>query len=263
MLKQLREQSGLTQEEVGRELGYSDSKISRFESGQLPDLYVMYAMLDRYGVTFDQWPAYRELWQVASLKGWWTAYKLTDQGYVSMEHEAESVRDYQLSFIPGLLQTEAYVREVFAVSQMPHSRKTIENQVKIRLRRQERLAGDKPLVFDAIIQEGALSRSDGNRKTHHDQLLQIVERAMWPNVTVRVLPESAGKHDGLYGSITLLSFPDPEDSPVAYVEHALGAEHIKDPDHVATANLRLVQLSRLALDPAESITFLERMAAEL
>jgi transcriptional regulator with XRE-family HTH domain len=262
-LKQLRVEAGMTQEEVARELGYSDSKISRFESGQLPDLYVMFAMLDRYGLTYDQWPPFRELWQTASRKGWWTAYKLIDQGYVSMEHEASVVREYQNSFVPGLLQTEAYARELFAASQMPRSRKTIDNQVKIRLRRQDRLSADDPLVFEAIIQECVLTRPDHDPSIRRAQLLRIAERAAWPNVTVRVVPESAGKHDGLYGSMIVLRFADREVEPVAYVEHALGAEHIKDPEHVATANLRLDQLAKLALDPAESITFLERMAAEL
>jgi transcriptional regulator with XRE-family HTH domain len=263
LLKGLRENARLTQEEAGRALGYSDSKISRFEAGQLPDLYVMFAMLDRYGLTFDQWEPVRELWKLASQKGWWTAYKLLDQGYVSMEDEAASVRTYQMSFVPGLLQTEAYAREIFAMSQMPHSRKTIDDQVAIRIRRQLRLSAENPLIFEAIIQECVLNRPDGDRAVRRAQLLQIAERAKWPNVTVRVVPESAGKHDGLYGGITLLSFPDREDPPVAYVEHALGAEHIKDPDHVATATLRLDQLATLALDPAESITLLERMAAEL
>jgi transcriptional regulator with XRE-family HTH domain len=262
-LRKLRLQSGLTQEEVGRQMRYSDSKISRFESGQLPDYHVMTAMLDVYGLTVDQWAPYAEQWERAREPGWWAVYKLADTGYVSMEDEAESIRESQPCYIPGLLQTEAYARVLYANAATPRSARWIDNEVEVRQRRQERLAGDNPLIYDVIIQEGALRRRDVKLATHRAQLRQIVERAGWPNVTVRMIPEIAGIHDGLVSALILLQFPDKEDLDVAYTEHSLGANHSDDPAEVAAARLRLDHIAGFALDPTESISFIERVADSL
>jgi transcriptional regulator with XRE-family HTH domain len=138
-LRRMRERAGLTQLEAGRLLHYSDSKISRVEAGQLPDFHAMTARLDLYGRTVSQWEPYKEQWKIARQPGWWASYKLEDQGYISMEDEAVSVLEYQPSFIPGLLQTEEYARAFFNRSFMLRSRRTIENQILVRIRRQDRL----------------------------------------------------------------------------------------------------------------------------
>jgi transcriptional regulator with XRE-family HTH domain len=263
-LRRLRERAGLTQMEAGRRLSYSDSKISRVEAGQLPDIHAMCAMLDLYGLTVSQWEPYKEQWKIAKQPGWWATYKLDDQGYVSMEDEAVLVREFQPSFVPGLLQTEDYIRAVFDKSSTPHSRKWIENQIAVRIRRRLRLIDkENSLVYDVIIQESALRRPEGDSAMRRAQLLRIAELARLPNVTVRILPEVHGVHDGLLGALTLLKFPDKEDNDVVYLEHALGGSQTDNAAEVAAGKLRLDHLARLALDPAQSIEFVERVAAEL
>jgi transcriptional regulator with XRE-family HTH domain len=263
-LRKLREQAGLTQQEAGRRLSYSDSKISRVEAGQLPDIHAMCAMLDLYGLTISQWEPIKEQWKVAKQPGWWASYRLDDQGYVSMEDEAVLVRTFQPSFIPGLLQTETYMRAIFDRLIAPRSKKWIEIQVKVRKRRQERLTHkDNPLVFEAIIQECVLRRHYGDPVAHRAQLLRIVQLAGLPNITVRVLREDHGIHDGLAGALTLLRFPDKEDDDVVYLEHALGANQTDNATEVAAGKLKIDHVVRLALDPARSIEFIEQVAAEL
>jgi transcriptional regulator with XRE-family HTH domain len=263
-LRRLRERAGLTQVETGRLLEYSDSKISRVEAGQLPDFHAMCAMLDLYGLTVSQWEPLKEQWRIAKQPGWWASYKLEDQGYISMEDEAVSVREYQPSFIPGLLQTEEYARAFFNRSFMLRSRQTIENQIVVRIRRQDRLTDkDNPLEFIAIIQEGVLRRYNGDPAVHRAQLRRIIERVGLPNVTVQVLREAQGVHDGLSGSMIVLNFPDKEDDDVVYLENALGANHTDNTAEVTAAKMRLDHLARLALDPAQSIEFIEQVAAEL
>jgi transcriptional regulator with XRE-family HTH domain len=100
-LRKLREQVALTQDEVGQLMRYSDSKISRFESGQMIDYHVLTAMLDLYGLTVPQWDPYLAEWEKAREPGWWAAYQLEDNGYVSMEDEAESITSIEPTFIPG------------------------------------------------------------------------------------------------------------------------------------------------------------------
>jgi transcriptional regulator with XRE-family HTH domain len=262
-LRKLREQVGLTQDEVGQRMRYSDSKISRFEAGQLVDYHVLTAMLDLYGLTVPEWAPWLAEWERSREPGWWAAYHLDDQGYVSMEDEAESITSFEPAFIPGLLQTEAYARAAFVKSSMSRSRQTIEKQIMVRMIRQARLFAELPLLFEVIIQERALYRSDLEPALHRAQLRQIIERAALTNVTVRVLPEVAGTHDGLISSLTLLRFPDKEESDIAYTEHILGSIHSDDPSHVATAKLTIDHLIKLALDPVKSIELIEQVAASM
>jgi Domain of unknown function (DUF5753) len=242
---------------------YSDSKISRFESGQLPDFHALTALLDLYGLTAGQRKPIAQEWERAKEPGWWAGYRLADNAYVSMEDEAMSIRQFDCGFIPGLLQTDAYARAAFAKSATSHTDQWVDRQVEVRLFRQHRLGCENPLLFDVIIQEGVLRRRDVEPSVHRAQLRQIIERAGWANVTVRVIPEAVGTHDGLLGSLTLLTFPDEEDLDVVYTEHAFGAHHTDDASQVAAARLRLDHLAQLSLDPGESIRFIEQVVDTL
>jgi Domain of unknown function (DUF5753) len=139
----------------------------------------------------------------------------------------------------------------------------MEKQLTVRMIRQNRLFADPPLLFDVIIQESALRRSDLEPELHRAQLRQIIERAGLPNVTVRVMPEAAGTHDGLISALTLLRFPDKEEPDIAYTEHILGSNHSDDSEQVATAKLRINHLIKLALDPVKSIELIEQVAASV
>lgn len=260
-LRRLRERAGFSQLEAGKRLVYSEKKVSRFELGQVPDYHALRAMLDLYGLIVNDWERYLDLWDRARQRGWWQAYGLDAQGYVSMEDEAETVREFQTGFVPGLLQTEEYARTLFDSSAFPRSQKWIDRDVAVRMRRQQRLTGDPAIRLDAVIEEPVLRRciEPGVRGP---QLRRILERSELPNVTVRVLPADAGLHDGVYGPFTVLRFPDAEDPDVGYVEHALGAVHVEDGEQVAAARLRFGHLADLAFDPEDSRALIERLVAQ-
>lgn len=126
-LQLLRERAGMSQQQVADRLHYNVPKISRIENGQVPDIHALRAMLDLYGVIGDEEAPYIGLWELAKEKGWWRAYRLEDQGYLSLEHDAKRVREFQLGFIPGQLQTVRYMRAVFAGTTSQRSKKWIEN----------------------------------------------------------------------------------------------------------------------------------------
>jgi transcriptional regulator with XRE-family HTH domain len=252
-LRLLRERARLTQQEAARALRYDHRKLSRIENGQRPEYHAFRAMLDLYGLTVPEWEPYLDLYDRATEKGWWHPYGLEDQGFISLENDACTVREFQLGYVPGLLQTEGYIRSVFAGARVQRSRKWIENQVAIRLRRQQRLAGNDPLTLHAIITESALSSAG---RTQHQRIL---DAALLPNVTVQVLEQSAGFHDGQFGSFTLLDFPDPRDPHVLYLEHIAGSVHIEDPEQVKATRLTFEHLSKLALNPEQTAAWLERV----
>ncbi|WP_225978023.1 helix-turn-helix domain-containing protein [Gandjariella thermophila] len=259
-LRRLREQAGLSQEKAATLLRYTDSTISRIENGQLPPYHGLRAMLDLYGVTVDQWDWYLDLYDRAREKGWWHAYGLLDAGYVGMEDEACRVREFQLGLVPGLLQTDDYIRAVFAVSPTQWSTDAVEVGVAIRRKRQERLTADPPLEFHAILDETVLHRRLPDVEATRAQLRHIARAAGLPNVTVQVLPSDVGLHYGLVSSFTIVSFPDRQDRDVVYLEHVAGALHVEKESEVAKCRLDFDRLAALALSPEESVALIERVA---
>ncbi|WP_245983638.1 helix-turn-helix domain-containing protein [Lentzea flaviverrucosa] len=253
-LKRLRERSGLSQREAAYRLRYNYQKLSRIENGQLPEYHGLRAMLDLYGVLVAEEAPYIEMWERASEKGWWHPYGIENHGYISLEHDATRVSTFSLGYIPGLLQTESYMRAVFRGWQVQRSRKWIENQVAVRLRRQGRLA--EGLQYHAIIAEAAFPQAD------REQLLHISDIGARPNVSVQVLPNAAGLNDGFNGSFLLLDFAYPGDMTVLYVEHPAGAAHVEDGEQVKASKLVFKHLSKLALTPDESAEWVGRLAAE-
>ena len=120
-LRRLREDAGLTQVEAGEPMRFNKNKMSRIELGHLPDYNGFLALLDRYGVIvsdYDDWVRqYDRAWE----KGWWHAYGLDDRGYIPLEADADEVRTYQLGLVPGLPQTEAWMRAAFSGARDPMS----------------------------------------------------------------------------------------------------------------------------------------------
>ncbi|GAA3460458.1 hypothetical protein GCM10018963_24710 [Saccharothrix longispora] len=145
----------------------------------------------------------------------------------------------------------------FARARVQRSRRWVENQIEVRmLRRQRLLSEEDPLVFHAIMTESALAHASSA------QLALIREQAGRDNVTVQLLPWSAGPNDGQMGPFTVLDFPVKMDRSVLYVEHAAGSLHLEDQSKVKVAKLTFTHLSKLALSPAESADRIERLAAE-
>ncbi|SDM70463.1 Helix-turn-helix domain-containing protein [Lentzea albidocapillata subsp. violacea] len=255
-LKRLRERAGLSQREAAFRLRYNYQKLSRIENGQLPEFPGLRAMLDLYGVLVTEEAPFIDMWERASEKGWWHPYGVEDQGYLSLEHDAIKVCEFSLGYIPGLLQVESYMRAVFLGWQIQHSRKWIENQIAIRTRRQQRLDDSSPLQYRGVIAEAALRQAD------REQLLHVSDRGLLPNVTVQVLPDAAGLHDGQNGPFTVLDFAYPGEMSVLYVEHPAGSTHVEDVERVKAAKLVFKHLSKLALTPDESAEWIGRLAAE-
>lgn len=261
-LRRLREDAGLTQVEAGEPMRFNKNKMSRIELGHLPDYNGFLALLDRYGVIvsdYDDWVRqYDRAWE----KGWWHAYGLNDQGYVALEADADEVREYQLGFVPGLLQTEAGMRAAFAGARDPLSGRRLENEIAVRLRRQARLTEDPPLRYHAIIDESVLRRPDLLPDDQCAQLEHIVKFTELPHVTVQVVPVNHGIHSGRNGSFIILSYPRLREPDIAYIEHGFGSLQFEKPKDVNTARLAFRHLADLAYDEPDSIRLIRQVIAE-
>jgi transcriptional regulator with XRE-family HTH domain len=264
ILRELREQAGLSLEVAAPALDWSSSKLSRIENGrQGVDVHGVRTMMDVYGVGGPQWDELLDLTRSTAKKGWWRAFGLDDKGYVPLEAEATLVREATASYVPGLLQTEAYARAVFAVAIHPRTEAELDKLAAVRRVRKERLtSAEDPLELVAVIDEVVLRRPVGGPAVMRAQLAHLVEAAALDRVTLQVLPMVLGAHPGLPAPFTLLTFGGIDFGDMVYVEHPVGAVHISKEDEVAVARLRFDRLRSLALDPDESVALIRRVAAE-
>ncbi len=257
-LAKMREIAELTQEEAGAPVRFSFKKISRIEQGQLPDFHGLQALLRTYRVPATRWPQYERLWEQARSRGWWHRFAVDNKHYLSLEHEAARLREFQLGLVPALLQTEEYATRLFTATAGKTGQWTAR-EVEARLRRQERLTGDPALELHVVLDEAVL-RHPLDPGVRRRQFLRVLDAAELPNVTVQVLPHGAGTDLGLFGAFLVLGFDTPEDPDVAYVEHPLGDVVVDAAPKVETANLAFGRLTAAALDPAGSLELLDRLS---
>lgn len=213
-LIRLREDSGLTQKQVASDLEWSPSKLIRVEGGQSKITKVdLDALLTAYGVTSESHrERLQDLNRGARERGWWESYKDDAPpdylSYVGFEAAATSIRQFQMGFIPGLMQTAEYARTVTSVSSIEPGR--VESLLKLRLQRQSELERRLPPLRRYFVLDEAVIRRHVGIKTDRgimpSQLRSIADRAERDKmVTFRVLPFEAGAHPGL-DPFTLLGF---------------------------------------------------------
>jgi transcriptional regulator with XRE-family HTH domain len=261
-LEMLRKRNRLHLDEAAKRMRFSRSKLHRIETGEnLIDHHELKSILDLYGVTADRWKEYFDLLEAAGEPGWWKAYGLKDRGFIPLESDADTVRDFTLGYVPGLLQTEGYAKAMFQSDEARLSGEALRKAVAVRMIRQRRLTSvESPLTLAAVMDESVLYRPVGGRKVMATQLDHLLEAGMLDTVTLQILPVSLGAHPAQAGGFILLSFGDPDAPDVAYAEHPLGAVNTDREAAVNKARLRFDRLRSDALSPADSAALIRKAA---
>lgn len=261
-LKRCREAAGLTQENVSRHFEWHAAKVTRIETARVAvtprdvrDLLTLYGVQDE---------EYREalvaLARRSRERTWWTDYRdvIRPGNFVGLEAGASSMRTWEPIVLPGLLQTEQYIRALMRTGRPTDPPEHIDRRVALRLTRQGRLTAANPLEFWAIIDESAVRRVIGGKAAMADQLKHLIDAAQLPNVTLQVLPFDAGEHPFLGGSAVLLEFRETTHLDVVYLEGVAGDYYEEQPSEVARYRESFDRLSAMALDPQGSIAMIER-----
>ncbi|MEW2119251.1 helix-turn-helix transcriptional regulator [Streptomyces sp. NPDC005474] len=265
-LRRLREQKGMTAEEVAERLLVSQSKISRLENGRrsisqrdVRDLCGVYEVEDQRMVD-----SLMEMAKDSRQQGWWHAFgDVPYSVYIGLETDAASLRVYDPQVIPGLLQTRPYAEALItgALPETPSS--DIENRVQVRLRRQERITAlENPLRLWTVLDEAALRRVVGNKLLMREQLESLVEQSQLPHVTVQVIPFEMGAHPGLNGQYAILEFPDAADSSVVYIEGVTSDLYLEKAQDVQKYSVMYEHLRAQALNVDQSRQFIADLAKE-
>ncbi len=273
-LVRLRRESGMTQEQVASDLEWSPSKLIRVEGGRSSITKVdLDALLTKYGVTSESTrERLQHLNRGARERGWWDNYRdyvsAAYLHYVGLEAGAAFIRQFQIGFIPGLLQTPEYARVVTEVGSVDPQK--VDPIVELRLRRRSELAQReaKPRQY-FVIDEAVIHRHVGIKKDRAimpNQLRSIAEIAERDDlVTVRVIPFESGAHPGLFDSFTLLEFEGARLPDALYLEAARDEFKIiadNDPQAAKYAE-DFEELLEDALSAQSSIELIRRVAEEM
>ncbi|GAB3960567.1 hypothetical protein GCM10029978_010190 [Actinoallomurus acanthiterrae] len=165
--------------------------------------------------------------------------------FVDLEQRALSVRLFDGRVVPGLLQTPAYARAINQVPGRAIAPEELDRVVRMRMERQRILDRENPPALHVVIDEAVLCRRIGDYGVMREQLASLCEAR--PNVTIQVLPFSAGNHDAMVGPITIMRLPDEPD--VAYADAWPEGQIIDTPAEVFRAQQAFEQIATLALPP--------------
>ncbi|GAA4659838.1 helix-turn-helix transcriptional regulator [Streptomyces chumphonensis] len=255
VVKAFRRRAGLTQEEFARRVLYSVQMVASIEQGRRfpPATFVERAeeVLDAFGALRG---AARHLSRRPGLASWF-------REWARMETEAISLYTYECRLIPGLLQTEAYARALYADHLPPLGDDDIEAQWTVRADRQ-RLLHERPnTAFSFIVEEHLFKRRTGGVEVTGQLLDHVLEIGGLRNVEVQVMPEVSESHAGLHGPMRLAEAPD--NKWFAYCEGQEIGHFITTAKLISTLHMRYARMRSQALSLADSKSLLQRMRGAL
>jgi transcriptional regulator with XRE-family HTH domain len=242
-LRELRTNARLTVQAAAKALEWSEAKMWRIETGQTSlRSHDVETMCRVYGAPDDVKAALMGLAKETKGKGWWHAYgDVIPSGfdlYIGLEGAARSLEEYSPELVPGLFQTPDYARAVIQNNtRLPLEE--IDRRVQLRVQRQVLVT--RPTAsptLRAILNEAVVHRVVGGPEVMAAQLHRLAELNERPNVSIRVVPFSAGAHRGLdTGPFKIMRFPTTGDGrdhepPTVYVQGFTGALYLDKPSEI-------------------------------
>jgi transcriptional regulator with XRE-family HTH domain len=247
-LRSLRLAKGITREQAGYAIRGSDSKISRMELGRVAfkerdvtDLLKLYGIEDA-----AEHARLLALAREANTPGWWHAYgdvlATWFQNYLDLEQATELIRTYEIQFVPGLLQTDAYARAVIMLGHGRAAEDEISRRAGLRMARQQLLTRPDPPRLWAVLDEAVLRRPIGGREVLREQIEHLIAMTALRNVRLQVIPFTSGGHAAAGGAFSILRFAHSDVPDVVYIEHLTSGLYLdkrEDVDQYAAAMGRL------------------------
>jgi transcriptional regulator with XRE-family HTH domain len=265
-LRILRDSSGMSGRELAQQIGISQSKVSRIESGAtIPTLPQVTAWADAVGAsseTRERLVAMTEA--VFTEVNSWRAALRTQTHLQDAIHEREAharmVRNFQPSVVPGLLQTAEYARRALELFQAPYEG-DVSAAVAGRLQRQAALF-DEGRRFEFLITEAALRWRPGSPKLLPAQLHHIASLSTLGNVSIGLIPQSRQADSPALHGFVIYDGSDNQDSLVT-IEAVHGSVTVHDPDDIGLYQHQWSLLQQMAIFHDEARAFLTDLADDI
>jgi transcriptional regulator with XRE-family HTH domain len=258
-LRELRNQHGLTVEDVAEKLLCSATKISRLETGaRRPSLRDVRDLCSIYEVEDETSAELMGLARGAREQGWWTKYDdLNLDPLIGLEQAASAITCYSMFYMPSLLQTESYTREIIRAVAPKMDPYIYQQRVEVRLRRQELLKEVNRPRYRVLLDEAVPLRRVGSAKIMAAQLERVLEAAQQDKVTVQIIPFDSGAYEAADGYFVLLEFDDPDLSPVVFTEGLTGNRYFDRKIEIDRYREAIEYARDSALSPRDSLKRLD------
>ena len=256
-LRTWRERSRRTLDDVAAAQVASVSKVQRIEHGRTSVRPGDVRELCRlYGVNDETTQALADMARATRDPDWWERHDTSAPSWFALYLNLEAVASELCAFQPvpihGLLQTEAYARAIEQAWEPAPPAELVERYVATRMVRQQRTFDRAaPLRMRLILGETALLTAVGSEQIMSDQLRQLRTLSRRDHISLRVLPFAAGVHPGLRGAFSIMTFAEPDDPPVAYVETYDAAHYPEAPTQVARYRHRFERIWALSVSIEE------------
>jgi len=266
----LRARASMSLNEATDKLGWSRGRLNRFEANQwrLPDASHVRDLARIYGASEQEGAELEELVFRARARLWWhEPDKETDRVFANefagFENDAARISAYMPLVVPGLLQTEAYMRAILAVG--PWDEGWRERALAARLRRQEildRTDGTAPRLV-AVVTEASLLYRWGAQAERRAQIEHLAVMSRRPSVELRMLRFADGPHPGMSSLIYVFDFPDDDEPSVVYLENDTELQEVTKPGEVDAYKATFARIREAALAPAATRNYLDTLTRNL
>ncbi|URM91855.1 helix-turn-helix transcriptional regulator [Streptomyces sp. MRC013] len=257
VLKALREESRLTQEEFAPRVRYSTAYVAKIEQGKrFPPADLPARAEEALGPVAAKVlaAAARSLTRRAGLASWF-------RQWAGVEEEAISLYAYECRAIPGLLQPEGYIRAIFDRQVPPLSEEQFERQVAARQERQRLLTERPNTVFSFLIEQAVLERHLGGVEVARAVIGNLLEQGSRRNIEILVMPLRQEDHSGVDGQMYLAERDNHQ--WVGYVEGHDSSTLLTEPRLVSSMLQRYGKMRSQALSRMATVDLLREMRGAL
>ncbi|MBP8538321.1 helix-turn-helix transcriptional regulator [Streptomyces sp. MK37H] len=257
VLKALRDEAGLTQEQFAPRVRYSATYVAKMEQGRrFPPKELIPRTEEVLGAPAARvlGAAYRTLTRKVGLASWFLRW-------AGIEEEAVTLLAYECRAIPGLLQPEPYIRALFDRRLPPATEEQVEREVAARLDRQRLLTERPSTAFSFIIEQAVLERHLGGPEVTRASIDHLLEVGRQRNVEIQLMPLCQEEHSGVDGHMYLAETPDHQ--WVGYTEGQRSSSLIVAPKDVSVLLQRYGRLRAEALDCGATVSLLKQMRGTL
>ena len=251
-------------------MDWSLSKMNRIEKAKTGiSTNDLKALLPFYGITDgSQTEELLDLARAARQPGWWRHYSDVAPPalleLIDYESAASGVRQFETTFVPGILQTEEYASAVLQVFYDEESvSEKVATLVDLRTRRRGLLTSQNAPNFVFVLDESVIVRLVGSQSATSQQLEHLVNMAKLPNVTIQIVPFRAGLHPGMKGPFEVVEFDDTPDENVVFVEEQNGNFISDEPKETGSYIEAFRRIREKSLSPSDSISRLLEAAGEM
>lgn len=268
---------GLTQQQVAADLSgrlpkFTEDRLSYIERGKgWPNSAELSGMLEAYGVSVEQRVELEVLLREGKQAGnnWWDANQVKRIAssdllhFLACEDTASEILMYTGGYVPGPMQTEEYIRTLFAFGRSRHSAADREGHVQLRLERRKIVRRTNPPAMRVLCSEAAIRAQVGGASVMHRQLVELAEIAELEHVSLRVIPFTASVMPVAMVPFQVFQFQSGDGPGAASTERNNGDDMVEDPEAIAVLRENFDVLESIALSCVGTLELINSVAKEM